>query len=373
MTKHPSVDWVDIGAATGRADRPVAEDAIDRVYAAAGLPAPSVKLWVDSPREGLFAACLFGRALGEARTDLRIQPMKQAYRLTRGSYEFEGTGKDSTSVWGLPAVGYLREAVRQALNLDIRRSGIQDDKPRLWALLWESARRRLRSQGLDGAWERISMAGVIPAGVPRTAELSRWIWRCGYGHHDADAMSQLGVVRDRLPAIQALCDLARSCGWWWPFDEACILAERPIYLAQDPLGRLHDSTRAAVEYPDAWGSHAWHGRPVDKRVIEAPETLRPEDVFAEEDPEMRKLLLARMTLLRFMKLARSRVIHRDRGRALLAVNQPHGPPVTAVQVVCASTGKEYLLRVPPYMITCAAAVAWTFGMDPTVYSPVIET
>ena len=43
-------------------------------------------------------------------------------------------------------------------------------------------------------------------------------------------------------------------------------------------------------------------------------------------------------------------------------NDPEGRLV-AVQVTRPSTGREYLLRVPPGMTTCAQAVAWTVGIE----------
>ena len=52
-------------------------------------------------------------------------------------------------------------------------------------------------------------------------------------------------------------------------------------------------------------------------------------------------------------------------RRLLAIDMPHDPDrrIVVVEVVCPSTGRRYLLRVPPVMTSCARAVAWTLGVD----------
>lgn len=48
-------------------------------------------------------------------------------------------------------------------------------------------------------------------------------------------------------------------------------------------------------------------------------------------------------------------------------------PVVAVEVVCPSTGEDYLLRVPPETRTCREAVAWTFSLPSYQYAPLLET
>jgi hypothetical protein len=45
-----------------------------------------------------------------------------------------------------------------------------------------------------------------------------------------------------------------------------------------------------------------------------------------------------------------------------------------VSVICPSTARQYVIRVPPTMLTCRQAVAWVAGFDnPDDYRPLIET
>jgi hypothetical protein len=45
-----------------------------------------------------------------------------------------------------------------------------------------------------------------------------------------------------------------------------------------------------------------------------------------------------------------------------------------VCVVCPSTGRQYVLRVPPTMRSCRQAAAWIAGYDnPADYRPLAET
>jgi hypothetical protein len=39
---------------------------------------------------------------------------------------------------------------------------------------------------------------------------------------------------------------------------------------------------------------------------------------------------------------------------------------------CPSTGRDYVLRVPPTMNSAREAVAWTFGMKAEEYQPISQ-
>ena len=61
-------------------------------------------------------------------------------------------------------------------------------------------------------------------------------------------------------------------------------------------------------------------------------------------------------------------------RELLCVEVPGDEPLVCVSVRCPSTGRHYLLRMPPDVTSCAQAVAWTTGFDnPDAYAPLQET
>ncbi|MGH2367599.1 MAG: DUF6745 domain-containing protein [Chloroflexota bacterium] len=64
-------------------------------------------------------------------------------------------------------------------------------------------------------------------------------------------------------------------------------------------------------------------------------------------------------------------IHRDDHGTLYRHEPAQGEVVVAVRVVCPSTGRIYLLRVPPTCQTAHEAVAWTFGRDTGDYAPAV--
>jgi hypothetical protein len=59
---------------------------------------------------------------------------------------------------------------------------------------------------------------------------------------------------------------------------------------------------------------------------------------------------------------------------LLCIPVDGAEDIVCVQVKCPSTGKLYLLRVPPGMQSCQQAVAWTAGFtSPMSYQPLVES
>ncbi|GCE29137.1 hypothetical protein KDA_46210 [Dictyobacter alpinus] len=122
----------------------------------------------------------------------------------------------------------------------------------------------------------------------------------------------------------------------------------------------------------------WHAVRVPQRVVFEPETITAEEVFAEDNVELRRVLVERMDQEVFMRNARVKVIDEDQDpggvRRLLKVEMAGDEPLVHLSVKCPSTAHSYLLRVPPAMKSCRQAVAWIAGFDnPDDYRPLIET
>ena len=103
-----------------------------------------------------------------------------------------------------------------------------------------------------------------------------------------------------------------------------------------------------------------------------------DEILAESNSALRHVLLERFGLERFFSEANAQVldIDRDAGgeRKLLRVPIAGDEDLVCVLVHCPSTGRRYILRVPPTMKTCREAIAWTAGFDnPGLYRPLIET
>jgi hypothetical protein len=122
----------------------------------------------------------------------------------------------------------------------------------------------------------------------------------------------------------------------------------------------------------------WRRVPVNYEIAFRPETITVGQVLGESNSALRHVLLERFGLERFVSEANAQVLDVDHDtggeRKLLRVPIEADEDLVCVVVHCPSTGQRYILRVPPTMQTCRAAIAWTAGFDnPDWYKPVLET
>jgi hypothetical protein len=109
----------------------------------------------------------------------------------------------------------------------------------------------------DGVRGRVRRA--LTAGSPVRVPV------CWYGQQECswiayyDVLGRIGLARYRPQETQHLNEwaaLARSCGWWWPGEDVCVVVDRPaeIHVQRAPgarLGELH-LTPPGVIYRDGW-------------------------------------------------------------------------------------------------------------------------
>jgi len=122
----------------------------------------------------------------------------------------------------------------------------------------------------------------------------------------------------------------------------------------------------------------WRGVRIDERIAFHPEQLSAREALAEKNAERRRVLIERMGYLRFAQEAKAKVLDEDEDRAgkrqLLSIDLKEDEPLVGLSCRCPSTGRQYLLRVPPKTKTCHQAAAWIAGFDdPSRYHPQIET
>lgn len=92
------------------------------------------------------------------------------------------------------------------------------------------------------------------------------------------------------------------------------------------------------------------------------------EIDAEENVEIqRELIEAIGGLERYAKRAKFATLHSDETGTLME-RKTVSEPIRAVAVACPSTGRRYLLRVPPTTATAKAGVAWTFGLSEADYN-----
>jgi hypothetical protein len=257
----------------------------------------------------------------------------------------------------------------------------------------------------DSLWDSLRDSLRASLGASLGASLRASLGASFYGQHEwwvahyLFAALELGVQYEprRRRQLDLWATIARSAGWWWPYEGVCVVSERPVRVAMEPDGRarperdlvgaqtlrLHSSDGPAAGFRDGWGVHAWHGVRVPAKVIEQPEALTASEVLQQPNAEVRRVMVERLGADRLMAMAKPDVMDRDADqlghpRRLLRIRFADDEPLMMVEVANSTpepdgTLRPYLLRVPPQMTTCRQAVAWTFDMPAGAYSPAQET
>jgi hypothetical protein len=111
----------------------------------------------------------------------------------------------------------------------------------------------------------------------------------------------------------------------------------------------------------------WRGILIDERIAFRPETITAQEVLDQRNTEVRRVLLEQPGYQAFLEQANADLLDQDQDpggiRRLLRVPLGSDEPLVCLDVHCPSTGRQYLLRVPPAMRSCHQAAAWIAGFD----------
>jgi hypothetical protein len=235
--------------------------------------------------------------------------------------------------------------------------------------------------------------------VPLRARLSHgfnlFTW---HGQHDAhwvahfDIRRRLGMGRLRRQDEVQLglwAQLARSCGWWWPLDEVCVLTERTgaVHTETTPDSqhgevRLHNASGPAVHYPDGWSVHAWHGTAVPGWVIDDPSVER---ILTERNVEIRRCAIERIGWETYidrvgMNLIAVAADPGNPGCELRLYELPREPAAGSAHLLLAVNGsverdghrRRYGLTVPGHIVDPVSAAGWSYGLTGDQYAQLLR-
>jgi hypothetical protein len=327
--------WLALGLVARPADRADAEAGVRQAYELAGLTPPERVEWYGSPAAGARAAkrlVLAEETGAPVRAAVRTRPWARAR---------------AQAVTSLGAAG--------------------------WAQHWAAAGAR--------TWQLLVDRLVTPlrTRIEADEEFSRWgtsmpLLDAVHGQHDGAWLAAFSDV----PALAGLAQVARSAGWWWPYERVAILTERPTALHRDNIGRLHHGEGPALSYPDGWAVYAWRGMPIPPAVAAELASLTVPRIQAEENAEIRRVMLEFFGFDRYLRESEAKRLHSDECGTLWRVDLPGDEPLVMVEVVNSTpepdgTSRTYFLRVPPDIRTARAGVAWTFGLTEEEYQPRVQT
>ncbi len=341
MTEQMS--WRAVAAATGPGDRARAEAGVRVAYRRAGLREPERIVWARSPLE--------------------------AVRLLSGVPAEDGESLPPTGASVRDAVRNRPVAAERALlHSRLGPMGWSDHWRTAGADLWETTR-PLVDRVRTGMVEALA-----PGDRKEETRIRLLLLDAVLGQHEAAWLSAL----DTAPGLDGLTEVARTAGWWWPYENVAIITERPTQLHRDEAGRLDRGDGPALAYSDGFALHAWRGLPVPGEFLDSLDTLTPEQIRNEENAELRRVMLEYYGYDRYLEESGAKPVHRDETGILWRITLPGDEDAVMVEVVNSTpepdgTSRTYWLRVPPTTRTAREGVAWTFGLSAEEYDPLRQT
>ncbi|WUT33105.1 hypothetical protein OG392_31095 [Streptomyces sp. NBC_00691] len=346
--------WRSVAAATGPADRAAAEAGVRLAYRTAGLAAPERVLWADSP----LAAVALVRGLDgrgrSVRDEVRTRPWAEERRRLHDDLgpagwaaHWQATG---AHLWD------LTRSLADRIRAGVTEAAAGPDGPDETAA------------GGDGA------AGPAASGREATA-VRLVLLDAVLGQHDAAWLAAFDGHGDRLEGLAAV---AGQAGWWWPYENVTVVCERPVELHRDEAGRLDRGDGPALAFADGFALYAWRGMTVPADFLAGLAGLTPERIRDEENAELRRVMLEYHGYDRYLAASGARHEHRDETGVLWRIELADDEDVVMVEVVNSTpepdgSHRTYWLRVPPTTRTAREGVAWTFGLRPEAYEPLVQT
>lgn len=133
-------------------------------------------------------------------------------------------------------------------------------------------------------------------------------------------------------------DLHSNCGYYFCLDGLVIATEKPLKINLDEQGRLHNFNGKSIEYRSGWGLFHIHGIEVPGWIVKAPQKINNKTIDAEENIEVRRVMLDIYGADNYLKNGNYEVLDIDtdqfgRQRRLLRSQNGDDEPIVRVEVM----------------------------------------
>ncbi len=212
-----------------------------------------------------------------------------------------------------------------------------------------------------------------------------------FGAADADDSAYFAYMREILGLVEQTevwegYKQTQALGWFLPYRDVCVVANKPIAIHTDDSGLLHNAEGLAIEYSDGFGLYSWHGVILSGKasgdnyswIITNPELITFEVINQENNVEIKRIMIERLGHKKYLESGNATLIHSDARGELYEIDLgPDHERAKVVKVVNSSENPDgsrdiYYIPVPPHIKTATEAVASTFS-DQYKYDPVVET
>ena len=100
--------------------------------------------------------------------------------------------------------------------------------------------------------------------------------------------------------MRGFVNLAKSCGWFIPYEKIAILSERPIRYSLNERGELNNEEKKAIEWSDGSGIYVLEGIVLEDWIMEHPEKITVKKIRGEGNLEIRRLMMNKMGISKYL-------------------------------------------------------------------------
>jgi hypothetical protein len=203
------------------------------------------------------------------------------------------------------------------------------------------------------------------------------LYPSSYGQHYAGWLGFYEFFRDHFGIAEkslGLCEVGKTCGWVWMYDDLVVISRKPIRVTLDGLGRLHNEKVAAVEYLDGTKVYAFNGVTISEEWVLQRDTIDPSVILECRDTDKRAAGIALFGYHRLKTALKYKIVEgdpstdigalveisipglREKGRFLEAICPRNGPVFLGVPktnpwdndapIVDAVGAQAFLARLP---------------------------
>lgn len=183
-----------------------------------------------------------------------------------------------------------------------------------------------------------------------------------FGNHDASWLAYYDYFVNETSAVldervNNLIEIAKVCGWWYPYESAVVIQQRPSLISRED-GQVQSTVGPAIEFPDGYSVYIIDGIRLDEQIVMRPETLTIQQMDSEQDLDKRAIMIDRFGWPRYLQESGAKCIDsRDNyventKEALFVSNNGNRLVVTC------PTGRVFALGVPVSLETCEEAQSW---------------
>jgi hypothetical protein len=235
------------------------------------------------------------------------------------------------------------------------------------ASVWDSVSASVRDSVWASVWDSVwdSVSASVRASVRASVSDS------GYGQHDAnwigfyDFLAVACGLIEQTKKLSGIHRITLNGGWWLPHKNICWIAERHTTLHRNAQGRLHKDEGPALAYPDGFAIYALNGIRMKPEYILTPaEKLSPQTVLTETNVEIRRELLRKIGIERFLAVAKHKVLDKRDNYELLSIElTPEIKDARYLKMINPSIGVFHVEGVHPTCNTVQHAINWRAHED----------